>query len=147
MQNIKEFKIPNAIQSRENSKNGGIDDILHIGSVWQNPNGNRNVPYLNRNGAKRNLNLNWIENDWSGIYRFAAVRKSFHFPARLRRVYFKDFIHPPSIFPISSNLSESKIYFLLSKDFISHATCKKNFSKSNFREASLREISFLNLSE
>lgn len=50
------------------------------GSVWQKLNGNRNVAYLNRNASKRNLNLNWIENDWNGIYRFAAVRNSLHAP-------------------------------------------------------------------
>lgn len=37
-------------------------------------NGNRNVPYLNRNDAERNLNLNWWDNDWNGNYRFFAVR-------------------------------------------------------------------------
>ena len=68
MQNITEIKFPNKIQPREYSRGGGIDDILHTGSVWQNRNGNRNVPYLNRNGSKRNLNLNWIENDWNDIY-------------------------------------------------------------------------------
>jgi len=42
--------------------------------VWQNPNGNRNVPYLNRNDSNRKLNLNWIDNDWNDVCRFAAVR-------------------------------------------------------------------------
>jgi hypothetical protein len=60
---------------------------LHIGSVWHGRNGYRNVPYLNRNGSKRNLNLNWIENDWNEVCRFAAVRNSlrFIFPRRLQR--------------------------------------------------------------
>lgn len=44
--------------------------------MWQNLNGNRNCPYLNRNGSKRNLNLNWIENDWNDLCRFVAVRQS-----------------------------------------------------------------------
>jgi hypothetical protein len=39
-------------------------------------NGNRNVPYLDRNGSKRNLNLNWWDNDWNANYRFLAVRHS-----------------------------------------------------------------------
>ena len=26
--------------------------------------GNRNVPHLNRNGSKRNLNLNWNDDRW-----------------------------------------------------------------------------------
>jgi len=37
-------------------------------------NGNRNVAYLNRNDSKRNLNLNWFDNDWNANYRFLAVR-------------------------------------------------------------------------
>ncbi len=55
-----------------------MDGTLHNngGSVWRNLNGNRNVAYLDRNDAKRNLNLNWYENDWNDICRFAAVRKS-----------------------------------------------------------------------
>ena len=48
------------------------------GSSLVNRNGNRNVPYLNRNGTKRNLNLNWNDNQWNEICRFLAVRKSFH---------------------------------------------------------------------
>jgi retron-type reverse transcriptase len=43
--------------------------------------------------------------------------------------YFTALIHPPSIFPISLNFSESEIYSLLSSDFISQPNCKKNLSK------------------
>jgi len=50
-----------------------------FGSVWQNPSGNRNVPYLNWDDSKRNLNLNWLENDWNENYRFVALRKSLYF--------------------------------------------------------------------
>ena len=49
--------------------------------------------------------------------------------------YFIAFIHPPSILPASSSFSEIEMYLLLSRDFISQATCKKNFSKSSFDEA------------
>ncbi len=48
------------------------------GSVCE-VNGNRNVAYLNRNDVKRNLNLNWWDDDWNGNYRFLAVRYSFCF--------------------------------------------------------------------
>ena len=41
-------------------------------------NGNRNVAYLWNDGNGRNLNLNWIDNDWNDDYRFLAVRKSLH---------------------------------------------------------------------
>ena len=53
---------------------GGADGASHEGSVAK-VNGNRNVPYLNRNVSKRNLNLNWFDNDWNSDYRFLAVRK------------------------------------------------------------------------
>jgi len=52
---------------------GGMDGTPARGSVAK-VNGNRNVPYLNRNDAKRNLNLNWWNNDWNGNCRFLAVR-------------------------------------------------------------------------
>lgn len=48
------------------------------GSSWVNPNGNRNVPYLNENSQKRNLNLNYWDDEWNANYRFAAVRNSLH---------------------------------------------------------------------
>lgn len=80
-----DLKIPSKIQLGEysvfikyNSTGGAIEDILRIydgGSVWQNPNGNRNVGYLYYNDGQRKLNLNWIDNDWNDNYRFAAVRQ------------------------------------------------------------------------
>jgi len=39
-----------------------------------NPDGNRNVPYLDNWNDKRKLNLNWWNDDWNRNYRFAAVR-------------------------------------------------------------------------
>lgn len=57
---------------------GGTDGASHEGSVAK-VNGNRNVPYLNRNDSKRNLNLNWFDNDWNSDYRFLAVRHSHDF--------------------------------------------------------------------
>ncbi len=65
-----------------------MGDALHIGSLWQNRNGNRYAPYLNRNGSKRDLNLNWVDNDWDEICRFAAVRNSLHFSPRFCGVEF-----------------------------------------------------------
>jgi len=51
--------------------------IAGLGQVWQVPNGNRNVLCLESDDRKRNLNLNWLENDWNENWRFAAVRKFF----------------------------------------------------------------------
>ena len=51
------------------------DFVVALGSVWQDRDGYRIVPYLRRYGSERVLDLSWLEYDWSGIYRFAAVRK------------------------------------------------------------------------
>ena len=42
-------------------------------------NGNRQVVYLDRNDWKRNLNLNYRDNDWNDHCRFLAVRYSLWF--------------------------------------------------------------------
>ena len=71
-------------------------------------NGNRNVPYLYRNGSNRDLNLNWRNDDWNGNYRFLAVRYSFDFSrAIVSGVLFATCrLQPPSILPISARYSE-----------------------------------------
>ncbi len=61
----------------------GMDGVSHKGSVAE-VNGNRNVPCLNEGGSKRNLDLNWFDNDWNANYRFLAVRY-FHYFSRLNR--------------------------------------------------------------
>lgn len=54
--------------------------FIHFdGSSWVNRDGNRNVPYLNKNDSKRNLNLNWFDNDWNDYWRFLTVRKFIRF--------------------------------------------------------------------
>jgi hypothetical protein len=49
--------------------------IVALASVWQGPRGSRSVPCLCRFGSGRGLDLIWIGDDWSGFWRFAAVRK------------------------------------------------------------------------
>ena len=49
--------------------------IMALGSVWQDRNGFRCVPYLVEDGSGRGLDLDWLGNDWFVIYRFAVVRK------------------------------------------------------------------------
>lgn len=44
--------------------------------VWQDSNGNRNVPYLNWNDGRWYLNFNWLENDWNSNDRLLRSRKS-----------------------------------------------------------------------
>ena len=72
------YRVANSIQPGEYSMGGGMDGAPAQGSVAK-VNGNRNVPYLNRNDAKRNLNLNWWDNDWNDNYRFLAVRHCRYF--------------------------------------------------------------------
>jgi len=88
-------------------------------SVWRNLN-DRNVAYLWDVSGRRNLNLNWLENDWNAKYRFAAVRNLLYFPSFTEGFLLKTIprIQPPSIFPVSFNFSENNIYFLLSKRWI-----------------------------
>ncbi|MCX6786408.1 MAG: hypothetical protein NTU85_01135 [Candidatus Kaiserbacteria bacterium] len=81
------YKVSNTIQPREYSMGDGTDGTSHNGSVAK-VNGNRNVPYLNRNDSKRNLNLNWWNNDWNSDYRFLAVRHFLDFlPSFNRREF------------------------------------------------------------
>ena len=85
-----------------------------LGSSWVNPNGNRNVPYLDSNDAKRNLNLNWNDNHWNDNCRFLALRQSFHsfFESDIRRSHLlgaggfylaRIRSHPPIILPTSAS--------------------------------------------
>lgn len=54
--------------------------IIALGSVWHDRGGDRSVPYLGRDGSRRELNLGWGDGRWGdGRWdddcRFAAVRK------------------------------------------------------------------------
>jgi len=50
--------------------------IVCLGSSWVDPDGDRDVPYLRRDGSRRNLDLDWLDDDWDDVCRFLAVRKS-----------------------------------------------------------------------
>ena len=49
--------------------------ILALGSVWQGPDGGRDVACLGDWDAKRGLGLDWDDDRWDVDCRFAAVRK------------------------------------------------------------------------
>jgi hypothetical protein len=49
--------------------------IVALRSVWQNRDGLRCVPCLDRDGSKRMLGLRWLGRRWLDDCRFAAVRK------------------------------------------------------------------------
>ena len=49
--------------------------VVALGSSWVSRLGARNVPYLYRRGAKRNLSLYGHGDQWNEICRFLAVRK------------------------------------------------------------------------
>lgn len=84
---------------------GGMDGFPHISAQV---NGNRNVVCLNRNDAKRNLNLNNRDDDWNDNWRFLGVRYGPRFsPDSLRGVFcIICRRQPPSIRPISTIYSE-----------------------------------------
>lgn len=107
-------------------------------------NGNRNVLYLNKDGSKRNLNLNWFDNDWNSNYRFLAVRHYYCFSWDLFSgvLFISCFFHPPSIFPISANFSDSTAYFLLSSALISHESCKSSLMRSTLEIPLFKSICF-----
>ena len=48
--------------------------IVGLGSVAE-VRGRRSVLYLDEGGSRRNLYLNWFDDDWHSDYRFLAVRK------------------------------------------------------------------------
>src|SRR3989338_6053166 len=127
--------MPNSIQSGDYSMGSGTDGTSHKFATF------------NRWNDERKLNVNRNDNDWNDNWWFAGVRNSLYFSALKRSFHLIDLIHPPSIFPTSFNFSERFIYFLLSSDFISQATCRKNLRISNLTEALLRKISFSVFSE
>lgn len=49
--------------------------IVALSSVWQDPDGDRDVPCLVKDGSGRRLRLRWLGFDWGGLWRFAVVRK------------------------------------------------------------------------
>jgi len=54
----------------------GKDNIVALGSVWQNSHGGRRVPYLCEFGDERGLCLRFWGGDWFDFWFFAAVSKS-----------------------------------------------------------------------
>ncbi|MDO8240671.1 MAG: hypothetical protein Q7T51_01685 [Candidatus Moranbacteria bacterium] len=49
--------------------------VVALGSVWQDPDGLRDVACLRRDASDRFLSLRAFGRDWTGACRFAAVRK------------------------------------------------------------------------
>lgn len=98
--------------------------------------GNLNVFNVERNedGLWLNANNGNPTNFWNPENRWVFARRNFlHFPADAGFSFtlLACRFHPPSIFPISLNFSESAMYFFVSNAFISQSTCKKNFTRSS----------------
>lgn len=53
------------------------DWIVALGSVWRGADGGRRVACLDGDASGRGLSLRWVEGDWGGVCRFAAVKKDF----------------------------------------------------------------------
>lgn len=98
--------------------------------------GNLNVFNVERNKDGQWLNTNYgnPDNMWNPDNRWVfARRNSLYFPVQAGFSFAVAAcrLHPPSIFPSSLNLSESAIYFFLSRAFISQRICRKNFVRSS----------------
>ena len=100
---------------------------------FRNDNGNECVPYLDL--ANRNVNLNWLDNDWNENDSFGRSRNHFYSPAFGGSFSSNFLIQPPIMRPISFNFSESAAYCLVFKACISQAMRKKNLSESKLAEA------------
>lgn len=49
--------------------------LVFPGTVWQDTDGNRNVPYLYWSGGEWNLDWSWLSSDWSRDYRVVRLGK------------------------------------------------------------------------
>ncbi len=102
----------------------------------QNRNGNLNVPYLYEDDDEVVVNWNWLDNYWDDnnpALRFASLFFSLSSHWLEEFCFFKSCpCQPPSIRPISSILTDSARYFLLSSDFSSHKIIKKSLRVSIF---------------
>ncbi|MFH1078587.1 MAG: hypothetical protein V1745_04915 [Patescibacteria group bacterium] len=111
-------------------------------------NGNRNVAYLWNDDNGRNLNLDWIDNDWNDNDRFLAVRKSLHalrMPSSVGWGLFRLQMLLPAadVFPdVVQGNGESGEFFLVQT---SHFPCdlKEEFEEVEFRGSSRDERGFL----
>jgi len=120
--------VPHKIQPQEYSRGGETDGMSHIlGQLC--------YLYLNRNGVKRNVNVNRtnLDNNWNENCRFLLVRDYLLFtPPYLGGVCFSCcFSQPPSILPASTKGGEITANCLLSKALSSQASCKKYLSVSS----------------
>ena len=92
---------------------------------------------FNRWNDERNVNVNRNDNDWNDNWWFAGLRNSLHFsPALVGEFCFWSCpCQPPSIFPTSSSGTESAMYRLSRRDFVSHRIKSRTLSVSSFRIA------------
>lgn len=111
-------------------------------TVWVDSKRNRNVPYLNWDGKRWILNFNWLDNDFNSNDRLVRPRNSLHSPALPGFLFSTPLVQPPSIFPISFNGSDIAAYLELSSTLSSQEICRKNFKRSSFILALLRNGGF-----
>ena len=60
----------------------------------RNRNGNRNVPYLYRNGAQLVLNFIWLDNNFNRNDRLVRTRELLSFSSCIGRSFFKEKFYP-----------------------------------------------------
>lgn len=130
------FEMSNKIQSREHSRDGDEGDISH------NSDGDPNLLNVSRNDDDPWLNTTYDnpDNQWNRDNGFAFVVSKFSLffsPYFLLGEFFFNRLpfQPPKSLPTEFNFSESWMYLLSSKDFVSQRICKNIFKTSALRIA------------
>ena len=114
----------------------GKGPIGVLDASWASPRGGASFPCVGADGWSY---FYWTGSGLSDGWRWlVGVRNYIHSPPKAGFLFSSPRIQPPSILPISFSGSESAIYFLVSKVFISQLTCKKNFKRSSFQLAFCR---------
>ena len=95
------------------------------------------VANVNVNSDGLNVNVNRFENNnvWNAenLHRMVVPKMKVSPLYRLGGVFVsRPFLHPPSIFPISSSCVERVAYFSFGKHLFSQANWRKNFTPSSF---------------
>jgi hypothetical protein len=128
--------MPNSIQPPEYSKGSGTGGISRISD------GDPNLLNANRNDDGQWLNAYYDnpDNRWNRESGFAFAVSQISSFLSLYLMGELCFVscpfHPPSILPASSSFTDSAMYFLSSRDFVSHSTINSIRSVSIFLIAS-----------
>ena len=132
---------PNKIQPFGRPDGGGTDGAAHIILLPPSPTRTATAVSCTSIGTRRTGSS--TSSMWTGSGTTIGLFSTNVFFSRYAGVFCEScFSQPPSIFPISSSGSESALYFLWSRNFCSHASCRKNLMKSSLAIACFTKIIF-----